>query len=224
MVDSAPGTTYDGVTLQTSTAVEGSRHDFAIFKESAPAFPENLPHGQGIEPDRQCLRHLRYIADGAYAGMERIVSQRGSRVSRKRKPGRELTPAEKEYDRALAKMRIRVEHAMRRAKAFRVMGDRYRNPRKKYALINDIVCGLANMVRLWERAATWQRGRGRIRQGRCAYLPNCGSCLAAMYVWRPFRRSGRARRVFRWFARVAGQCVEASPNPGSVSTHIVQQT
>ena len=147
-------TTYDGVILQTSTAVEGSRHDFAIFKESAPAFPENLPHGQGIEPNEQCLRHLKYMADSAYAGMERIVSQRGARVSRKRKPGKELTPAEKEYNRALAKIRIRVEHAIRRVKVFRVMGDRCRNPRKKYASINDIVYGLVNMVRLLERAAT----------------------------------------------------------------------
>ena len=85
--------------------------------------------------------------------MEKIVSERGSRVSRKRKPGKELTPAEKEYNRALAKIRIRVEHAIRRVKVFRVMGDRYRNPRKKYAIINDIVCGLVNLVRLWERAA-----------------------------------------------------------------------
>ena len=146
-------TTYDGVILQTSTAVEGSRHDFAIFKESVPALPGNLPHEQGIEPDRQCLRHLRYIADSAYAGMEKIVSGEGSRVSRKRKPGKELTPAEKEYNRALAKIRIRVEHAIRRVKVFRVIGDRYRNPRKKYTIINDIVCRLVNLVRLWERAA-----------------------------------------------------------------------
>ena len=57
-------------------------------------------------------------------------------------PERRLTPDEKEYNAALSKIRIRVEHAIRRVKVFRVMGDRYRNPRKKYAIINDIVCGL----------------------------------------------------------------------------------
>jgi hypothetical protein len=146
-------TTYDGVILQTSTAVEGSKHDFAIFKESVPTFPGNLPHGQGIAPDGQCARRLKYIADSAYVGLDKIVTQHDSRVSRKRKPGKNLTPAEKAYNRALAKIRIRVEHAIRRVKVFRVMGDRYRNPRKKYAIINDIVCGLVNMLQLWERAA-----------------------------------------------------------------------
>ena len=39
-------TAYDGLILQTSTAVAGSKHDFAVFKESVPTFPENLPREQ----------------------------------------------------------------------------------------------------------------------------------------------------------------------------------
>ena len=65
--------------------------------------------------------------------MDGIVSK--CHVSRKRKPGKKLTPAEKEYNKALSKIRIRVEHAIRQVMVFRVMGDRYRNPRKKYAII-----------------------------------------------------------------------------------------
>ena len=112
------------------TAVGGSRHDFAIFKESVPTFPENLPHEQGMMFDRQFLRLLEYLVDSAYTGMEKIVTQ-GSHVSRKRKPGKKLTLAEKEYNKALAKIRIRVEHAIRRVKVFRVMGDRLPQPAKK---------------------------------------------------------------------------------------------
>ena len=145
-------TAYDGLILQTSTAVAGSKHDFAVFKESVPTFPENLPREQETALDKQCLEYIRYLADSAYAGMDGIVSK--CHVARKRKPGKKLTPDEKEYNTALSKIRIRVEHAIRRVKVFRVMGDRYRNPRKKYAIINDIVCGLVNMMRLWERAAT----------------------------------------------------------------------
>ena len=145
-------TAYDGLILQTSTVVAGSKHDFAVFKESVPTFPENLPREQETALDKKLLEYIRYIADSAYAGMDGIVSK--CHVSRKRKPGKKLTPAEKEYNKALSKIRIRVEHAIRRVKVFRVMGDRYRNPRKKYAIINDIVCGLVNMIRLWERAAT----------------------------------------------------------------------
>ena len=86
--------------------------------------------------------------------MEKTVSQQGAYVFRKRKPGKKLTAAENEYDKALAKIRIRVEHAMRRVMAFRMLGDRYRNPWRKYAIIHDIVCGLVNIMRLWERAET----------------------------------------------------------------------
>ena len=145
-------TAYDGLILQTSTAVAGSKHDFAVFKESVPTFPENLPREQETALDKKLLEYIRYIADSAYTGMDSIVSK--CHVSRKRKPGKNLPPDEKECNKALSKIRIRVEHAMRRVKVFRVMGDRYRNPRKKYTIINDIVCGLVNMIRLWERAAT----------------------------------------------------------------------
>ena len=124
-------TAYDCLILQTSTAVAGSKHDFAVFKESVPAFPENLPHEPETALDKKLLEYIRYIADSTYTGMDSIVSK--SHVARKRKPGKKLTPAEKEYNKALSKIRIRVEHAIRRVKVFRVMGDRYRNPRKCFA-------------------------------------------------------------------------------------------
>ena len=94
-----------------------------------PTFPENLPHEQETALDKKLLEYIRYIADSAYTGMDGIVSK--SHVARKRKPGKNLPPHEKEYNKALSKIRIRVEHAIRRVKVFRVMGDRYRNPRKK---------------------------------------------------------------------------------------------
>ena len=37
-----------------------------------------------------------------------------------------------------------MENAIRRVKTHRIMGDRYRNPLKKYDRINDIVCGFVN--------------------------------------------------------------------------------
>ena len=105
-------------------------------------------------PGEQFQRRLEYPGDSTYTAMEKTASQQGARVSRKRKLGKKMTTAEKEYGKALAKIRIRVEHATRRVKAFMVIGDRCRNPRRKYAIINDIACGLASMVRLWERVET----------------------------------------------------------------------
>ena len=60
----------------------------------------------------------------------------------KRKAGKELTPKEKEYNKALSSVRIRVEHTI----IFRVMGDRYRNSRHKYEIINNIVYRLVSML------------------------------------------------------------------------------
>ena len=39
---------------------------------------------------------------------------------------------------------VYVEHAIRKVKTWRIMGDRYRNPLKKYDRINDVICGLVN--------------------------------------------------------------------------------
>ena len=54
-----------------------------------------------------------------------------------------------------SRIRVYVEHAIRKVKTWRIMGDRYRNPLKKYDRINDVVCGLVNQRLLWlaERAA-----------------------------------------------------------------------
>ena len=148
-------TTYDGLIVHESTSVHGSMHDFALFKQDNAAFPANLPRSAG-PPLQKSGGRTRTIdlADSAYVGMQKQYPDRDVRVAIKRKSGRKLTPEEKAYNKALSRIRIRAEHAIRRVKIFRVMGDRYRNPRHKYGLINDIVCGLVNMLRLQERTAT----------------------------------------------------------------------
>ena len=147
-------TTHDGLIVHKSAPVEGSRHHFAPFQQDNAAFPADLPHSADAPQGSGGRTRTMDIRDSAYAGMQKQYPNRDVRVAVKRKPGRELTPEEKAYNKALSRIRIRVEHAIRRIKIFRVMGDRYRNPRHKYGLINDIVCGLVNMLRLWERMAT----------------------------------------------------------------------
>ena len=71
----------------------------------------------------------------------------------KRKPGKKLSPKEKEYNKTQSKIRAYVEDAIRRVKTFRIMGDVYRNLLKKYDRINDITCGLVNQRLLLEAAS-----------------------------------------------------------------------
>ena len=179
---------------QTSTAVEGSRHDFAVFRESVPAFTEDLPHERGMAPDERLQRSLECPGDSAHTGMEKTVSQQISHVSRKRKPGKNLTAAEK-YNKAPAKVRILVERAMRRAKVFGVMGDRRRNPRKKYAGINDMVCGLASMMRLWERRDL-AVGQGPDSARRVSLFSNCRSSLLQAFRL-PYAAVGQSQICFQ---------------------------
>ena len=62
----------------------------------------------------------------------------------RRKPGKMLSDVEKALGRIHSKIRVYVKRAIRRVKAWRIMGDRYRNLLKKYDRINDIMCGLVN--------------------------------------------------------------------------------
>ena len=68
----------------------------------------------------------------------------GHHLSIKKKPGGKLTDAQKEYNITHSKIHVYVENTIRRVKTYRIMGDRYRNPLKKYDLANSIVCGLVN--------------------------------------------------------------------------------
>ena len=97
-------TSASGLILHTSAPVAGSMHDFALFKIDPPTFPQNLPGGGGGSGRRRTLD----IADSAYTGMDAQYPDRDSRVARKRKPGKGLTREEKEYNRALSRIRIRV--------------------------------------------------------------------------------------------------------------------
>ena len=78
-------------------------------------------------------------AQKMYEGVEMLAPIR-------KKPGKKLTDAEKASNKAHSRIRVYVEHAIRKVKTWRIMGDRYRNPLKKYDRINDVVCGLVNLV------------------------------------------------------------------------------
>ena len=93
--------------------------------------------------------------DKGYPGAQKMYEDVEVLEPIRRKPGKKLPYVEKVFNRLHSKIRVYVEHAIRRVKAWRIMGDRYRNPLKKYDRINDIVCGLVNQRVLWlaERAA-----------------------------------------------------------------------
>ncbi|NER83001.1 MAG: transposase family protein [Leptolyngbya sp. SIO1D8] len=62
-----------------------------------------------------------------------------------RKPSRQPLPAaDKQSNRALAKLHIRLEHSIRRLKQFRIFAERYRNRRKRFGLRLHLLAGILN--------------------------------------------------------------------------------
>jgi hypothetical protein len=56
-----------------------------------------------------------------------------------------LTKEEKEYNRGLSSFRVAVEHHIGRTKRFRIVSDRFRNPRRTHHTKTSIIAGLVNI-------------------------------------------------------------------------------
>ena len=127
-------TTAEGLILHKTRHSPGRTSDIGIYRMKHPSFPELEPGGRN---------QVTIYADRGYVGAPETT---GASVCTpiKRKPRKKLTMPQKEYNRLHSKIRVYVEHAIRRVKQWRIMGNTYRNPLKKYDTVNDIVCGLVN--------------------------------------------------------------------------------
>lgn len=82
------------------------------------------------------------LADKGYQG---IAQQHEMSITLQRKPPRKSLPqADKQANRAFARLRIRVEHSIRRLKRFRIFAERYRNRRRRFGLRSHLLAGILN--------------------------------------------------------------------------------
>ena len=56
-----------------------------------------------------------------------------------------LSEEEKEYNKGLSRFRVRVEHKIGQVKRFRIVSDRFRNPRRTHFTKTSIIAGIVNM-------------------------------------------------------------------------------
>ena len=105
----------------------GRKHDFQVFKDSKLHFPSDTE----VE------------ADKGYKGLEKIHKK--SNIPKKSSKKCPLTKEEKQRNRELSKIRIRIEHVNSYIKRFRILSSRYRNKRKKFALRATLICGIYNL-------------------------------------------------------------------------------
>ena len=118
--------TGKGRIASVSDSHPGSRHDLTIRREG-PKLP----------------KAARVYADSAYQGYER--EHASLEIPYKKPKGGELNDEEKDYNRGLGSFRVTVEHRIGRTKRFRIVAERFRNPRDTHHTKTSIIAGLVNI-------------------------------------------------------------------------------
>ena len=104
----------------------GPVHDFALYRRSK------------VEPHES----LEVLADSGYQGLQKLHAKGQTPHKKPRKA--ELTDAQKQSNRELARRRVVVEHVIRSLKIFRILAECYRNRRRRFSLRFNLIAGLYN--------------------------------------------------------------------------------
>lgn len=116
--------TFEILTVVTD---KGSKHDFKIFKESKTIIPEST-----------VVR-----VDLGYKGIEKL--HKSVLIPHKKSKNKPLTTEQKEYNKALSKIRIVIEHLNRECKIFRIVKDVFRGKHKNYGKNWNCIAALVNL-------------------------------------------------------------------------------
>ena len=107
----------------------GKKHDFRLFQDS-----------------RIHIRtEILLEADTGYKGLVQLHSN--SLLPKKRSKNHPLTKQQRKENHEISSRRIFVEHAIRFVKRFRILSERYRNRRKRFALRFALIAGICNFDR-----------------------------------------------------------------------------
>ena len=104
----------------------GSVHDFRLHKEEPPIHKDT-----------------RAFVDSGYQGLDKLHIQ--TELPYKAIKTKPLGEEEKEYNQALSRLRVVVEHILGDIKTFRILADCYRNKRKRYDIKFKIIAGVVNL-------------------------------------------------------------------------------
>lgn len=115
----------EGKILSVSKSHRGRTHDFKIRKG------EKLLAKESIK-----------LADSGYQGWQKLQSN--VVIPYKKSKKKQLSQQEREHNRKLASLRVKIEHKIREIKVFKMMGEVYRNFQKKYNLRFNIIAGIVN--------------------------------------------------------------------------------
>ena len=118
--------TAKGRIVSVAPSRPGSEHDLTI-RRAGPPLPQ----------------HARGHADSAHQGYDKDHPDLD--IPYKKPKGGDLTAEEKDYNRGLSSFRVAIEHRIGRTRRFRILCDRYRNPRHTHHTKTSIIAGLVNV-------------------------------------------------------------------------------
>jgi transposase len=99
----------------------GSKHDFQLFKDD----------------QTEIAKHIRILADAGYQGLAEL--HENCQTPFKKSKDHPLTEPQKQKNKALARKRILIEHIFRKLKVFRILSEKYRNQRKRFAVRFNLI-------------------------------------------------------------------------------------
>ncbi len=105
---------------------KGRTHDLKLFKASKTPL----------------ARDVFWLADSGYQGLQKLHPN--TELPYKQRRGWELEPYQRHYNRALAKLRLSIEHVNAKLKVFRILSERYRCRRRRFGLRFNLVAGIYN--------------------------------------------------------------------------------
>ena len=121
----------NGLIIHNTRHSPGRVHYVRVYRMKHPTLPSDLPSRDGSDGKGEKVR-VRVYVDRGYPGAQKMYEEVEVLAPIRRKPGKKLSALEKEFNRPHSKIRVYVEHAIRRVKTWQIMGGVYRNPLKKY--------------------------------------------------------------------------------------------
>ena len=118
--------TTNGKIIDVSKSTAGSVHDITIRRNGDPLPPDADKYG-----------------DLGYQGWQK--ESNNVHLPHKKPKNGKLTDQQRQENKEHSKIRIAVEHQFARLKKFRILGEVYRNFRKKHNLRFNIIAGIVNL-------------------------------------------------------------------------------
>ena len=105
----------------------GKKHDFRLYKESKTK----------IHPK------INVLTDSGYQGLQKLHFK--TEMPKKKSKKNPLTKEDKRKNQSLSSDRVVNENVIGLLKRFKIIADRYRNRRKRFALRFNLIAGIYNL-------------------------------------------------------------------------------